>query len=504
MAHFQTFRQYLIPEASGGGSLEIFRTDEEVACLVFDAARGRCAELRILTAEEAEVPAFRDAFDRRAEMAVRLSHPNLLPVVDHGEDEGVLFYAAAFSDGENLESYCGRIREIPAWMAVELGLQMADALTAAATAPGLNPSTQLYDMRLCVGDDGGPLLKLCELRLAESDPVERSAMRAPVREAAEFLNWLLGQKRGRAGRLVRDPGGGYLDKVRAVLAKCLRGGKGAPSSAEAFRAEILKAAAPVLRGAEAREIPAAFLPQRYLEAQTPDRAALFDFLGPGYEPQSDATRQRGAFGDEAYDPESGRDVTIFRFPPGKVLPDQALDPLRQAAGALSPASYPNLLRPLALKDARGFPYLMEEVANGASLAEILARRGALDGPVVAGILRQLGAAFEQAAAARMGEPFLRLDNVFIHLPPPAPQGAGAFAALADGAASAWSDFLVKVRAHATPAALTEVTVALGRAACAPSPCSGVFACSAARWPPTARCAASPNCRPPSAISSANT
>src|SRR6476619_316645 len=72
-----------------------------------------------------------ERFRREARAVARLSHPNIVTVIDRGEDEGRQFIVFEYVDGENLKQMVERNGPLPARRAVELGLEMADALAFA-------------------------------------------------------------------------------------------------------------------------------------------------------------------------------------------------------------------------------------------------------------------------------------------------------------------------------------------------------------------------------------
>jgi serine/threonine protein kinase len=78
---------------------------------------------------------FRDRFRREARTAAALDHSNVLPVYETGEtDDGRLFIAMRFVEGEDLESYLRASGPLDAQAAVALLGQVAEALDAAHEA----------------------------------------------------------------------------------------------------------------------------------------------------------------------------------------------------------------------------------------------------------------------------------------------------------------------------------------------------------------------------------
>jgi serine/threonine-protein kinase len=72
-----------------------------------------------------------DRFAREIEIAARLQHPHILPVLDSGDAGGFLYYVMPFVDGESLRARLARQGELAVPEAVRLLSQVADALAYA-------------------------------------------------------------------------------------------------------------------------------------------------------------------------------------------------------------------------------------------------------------------------------------------------------------------------------------------------------------------------------------
>ena len=70
-------------------------------------------------------------FAREIEVAARLQHPNILPLLDSGEADGVFFYVMPFVQGESLRDRLARGGELPIPDAVRILMEVADALSHA-------------------------------------------------------------------------------------------------------------------------------------------------------------------------------------------------------------------------------------------------------------------------------------------------------------------------------------------------------------------------------------
>jgi eukaryotic-like serine/threonine-protein kinase len=98
-------------------------------------ARDRLLErnvaLKVLHPQYSDDPEYVERFRREARSVAQLSHPHIVTVIDRGEDGGQQFIVFEFIDGENLKQLIGRIGPLPVRTAVELALEIADALAFA-------------------------------------------------------------------------------------------------------------------------------------------------------------------------------------------------------------------------------------------------------------------------------------------------------------------------------------------------------------------------------------
>jgi eukaryotic-like serine/threonine-protein kinase len=70
-------------------------------------------------------------FAREIEVAARLQHPNILPLLDSGEAAGFFFYVMPYVEGESLRDRLVRGGELPIPDAVRILMEVADALSEA-------------------------------------------------------------------------------------------------------------------------------------------------------------------------------------------------------------------------------------------------------------------------------------------------------------------------------------------------------------------------------------
>jgi serine/threonine-protein kinase len=116
--------RYELEELVGtGGMSSVYRAhdrllDRKVALKVLHEHYG---------SDEAQVERFR----REARAVATLSHPNIVAVIDRGEHEGRQFIVFEYVDGENLKRLLERKGPLPVARALELVIQIAQALSFA-------------------------------------------------------------------------------------------------------------------------------------------------------------------------------------------------------------------------------------------------------------------------------------------------------------------------------------------------------------------------------------
>jgi YVTN family beta-propeller protein len=117
----------------GGYSIEsvLGRGGMGVVYLARDAHLGRRVAVKVLSAELAENEAFRQRFTQESQVAASLDHPNVLPVFEAGEAEGVLFLAMRYVPGTDLASLIEREGPLDPLRATSILTQVAGALDAA-------------------------------------------------------------------------------------------------------------------------------------------------------------------------------------------------------------------------------------------------------------------------------------------------------------------------------------------------------------------------------------
>lgn len=143
----ETIGGYVVRERAGtGGMAVVFRAH--------DPRLDRDVALKLIVPEYAHDPRWRARFLEESLAIAALDHPNVVPVHQRGEDDGRIFIAMRFVDGDTL---AGRIRAaggLPAAEAVRIVSDVAAALDAAHRRGIVHGDVKPANVLLAGGDGG--------------------------------------------------------------------------------------------------------------------------------------------------------------------------------------------------------------------------------------------------------------------------------------------------------------------------------------------------------------
>jgi hypothetical protein len=118
------FAGYRIEALRGRGGMSVVYRAE-------NPRLGNVVALKLLSPELAEDESFRERFVRESRTAASIPHPNIIPIYDAGDAEGVLYIAMRFVEGPDLKALIKDRDPLPAARVLRLGAQIASALDAA-------------------------------------------------------------------------------------------------------------------------------------------------------------------------------------------------------------------------------------------------------------------------------------------------------------------------------------------------------------------------------------
>ncbi len=122
-----TFGGYRIEEIAGRGGMG-------VVCRATHLALARTVALKVIAPGFAEDPRFRQRFAQECRLAASLEHPHVVPIIDAGEEGGLLYVTMRWIEGADLRSIIDDEGALEPRRALGLVAQVASALDASHAA----------------------------------------------------------------------------------------------------------------------------------------------------------------------------------------------------------------------------------------------------------------------------------------------------------------------------------------------------------------------------------
>src|SRR5919204_2955054 len=118
------FASYRIRGVLGrGGMSVVFRAD--------NLRLGNEVALKVMSVELSEDDAFRERFVRESRLAASINHPNIIPIYDAGEEDGLLYIAMRFVEGSDLRTLVRAAGRLEPERGAHIVAQVGSALDAA-------------------------------------------------------------------------------------------------------------------------------------------------------------------------------------------------------------------------------------------------------------------------------------------------------------------------------------------------------------------------------------
>jgi eukaryotic-like serine/threonine-protein kinase len=180
--------ELLIPLASGGMA--------SVWAARLKGPRGfqKIVAVKLMLAELSDDPNFEKMFLDEAELASRIKHPNVVEIVDLGEQDGVLYQVMEWVDGEPLSHLIRELRDsggvpLPIARGIVIqacaGLQAAHELTGADGAPVGLVHRDVSPQNLLLGYDG--ILKVVDFGVAKAESNRQQTVVGQMKGKAPYM-----------------------------------------------------------------------------------------------------------------------------------------------------------------------------------------------------------------------------------------------------------------------------------------------------------------------------
>ena len=170
--------RYQVKERLGrGGVGEVYRA--------FDRERGLEVALKVLRSELAPRREHRQRFLREASVVGRLRHPNIVGVLDDGEQDGRAFIAMELIQGVSLEQHLLRVHVLSPVEVHALALGVARALQAAHGAGVVHRDVKPGNILLRAERSGPGAVAVCDFGLAKL--LDATGHRAPATQGSVRL-----------------------------------------------------------------------------------------------------------------------------------------------------------------------------------------------------------------------------------------------------------------------------------------------------------------------------
>jgi hypothetical protein len=140
-----------------GGMGEVYRAEQ--------LSLGRKVALKVLRPDLAADDGFRRRFLRESMIAAGIDHPNVIPIYDAGEVDGLLYIAMRYVDGSDLSTLLRREGRLDLALTLAIMTQVAGALDAAHAHGLVHRDVKPSNILLAPAAGGGEYCYLCDFGL---------------------------------------------------------------------------------------------------------------------------------------------------------------------------------------------------------------------------------------------------------------------------------------------------------------------------------------------------
>lgn len=154
-------RYRLVAPLARGGMAEVWEGVDDILT--------RPIAVKVLHPHLGSDEGFQERFRREAINAARLAHPNVVATFDTGEDDGAAFIVMELIRGRTLRQVLqDQGGALPAWLARDIGIQVADALHHAHEAGIIHRDVKPANILVCDNDAGPPQVKVADFGIARA------------------------------------------------------------------------------------------------------------------------------------------------------------------------------------------------------------------------------------------------------------------------------------------------------------------------------------------------
>src|SRR5436190_2328395 len=143
----------------------------------------RSVALKILHEQYTRDEDYVERFRREARSVAQLTHPNIVTVIDRGEQDGRQFIVFEYVDGENLKELVEREGPLPVHEVIELGLQVARGLSFAHENGLVHRDVKPQNVLL----DGDGRAKVTDFGIARSLDVDGMTITGTIMGTSNYI-----------------------------------------------------------------------------------------------------------------------------------------------------------------------------------------------------------------------------------------------------------------------------------------------------------------------------
>jgi len=436
------FRHYQIVQDADGNNVELVRNAEQVAVLAFDTQRLEYVHCHVLL----EPLANRGAFEDACRKVQRAGHPAMARVIEYGEDEGNPFYITSNIDGESLRTFLMRLTDMPCWLAVMLACRSLETAVAVAERGDFLTDQPLDHFRVVQTGPQTVQVLAADLRVLDNGGAKKRALKSGFEKQAKFLKAFLLEQAG--GKVTLPDHPVPAPEFMELLGACLLNtGPGVTVAIRDLKNQLLKLSPEHLSG----EIPTAQKPRALLAPLLASYQDVARGVVNLVRIQSQRLDMANPYSMRGTLTKAGRGVLIEQVPPARVCCPQVLSADQAALKVTKKRENTALITVALVNEAEGTTCLVEEVAEGISLADLLKERRSLETQEAYLVLAGLDTPLTQLDAANLTIGKLRLEDIFLLTG--LPREDARCAKLLVSKLNEWPAFNLVVRAHPTLASM---------------------------------------------------